>query len=128
MLVRNTQGLKAKLRARTQQQKQAVLAVMATSGERVLNTAAGLTAFDTGYMLSKLRLEPTRGGYNYAVGWRDEDFTGQSNPATGQPIDVFYPVFVVLGTRFMAGRDPLTPALRLERPTLNQELAQALSG
>ncbi len=128
VIARVTDGLDAKLRARTQDQKQRVLRVMQQSGERVLNTAASLTPFDTGFMLDKLRLERTREGYNYAIGWRAGDFIGQRNPATGRTIDAFYPVYVVYGTRRMAGRDPLTPALRTEEPQLKRALAAALGG
>jgi hypothetical protein len=123
---RVTAGLDAKLKARTNRQKQNVLSEMERSGNRVLETAASLTPFDTGFMLEKLRLERTRGGYNYAVGWRSSDFVGQQNPQTGRAITDFYPVYVVYGTRFMAGRDPLTPALRREEPTLRRGLKRAL--
>lgn len=127
MDARLTAGFEAKLAARTARQRERVLAVMQASGERAHDIAASLTPIDTGFMVSRLLLERIRDGFGYTFGWRAVDFIGQLNKATGRVIDVFYPRFIVFGTRFMAGRDPLTPALKAERPKLLAELRAALS-
>lgn len=128
MLVRNTDGLKAKLKARHREQKQAVLAVAEREGNETYAIAHSLANRDTGYMADHLRLTFTRGGFNWNVGFRAEDFVGQVNPVTGQEITAFYPVFVILGTRFYAGNDFLTAAMRSRREMIRQSYARAIAG
>ncbi len=128
MLVRNTDGLKAKIRARTREQKQRVREVAEREGDETYAIAFSLANRDTGYMADQLRLEFTRGGFNWAVGFRSEDFIGQVNPVTQQEITAFYPVFVILGTRFYAGNDFLTAALRGRRELIRQSYARAIRG
>ncbi len=113
MFVRNTDGLKAKLRARTARQKQRVLEASQDLGDEEHAEVVRLANRDTGYMASQTKLRFTRGGYNYLVGYFAEDFIGQTNPVTGQTILRFYPVDVIYGTRFYAGNDFLTAAHRL---------------
>ncbi len=90
--------------------------VMLASLERVRETAVPLTPIKTGRMRRLLRAQPT-GPLAYFVGWVAEDFR-----EVGQ-----FPYFlpVILGTRFHAGRDPLSPALEMERPRLARDLAAA---
>lgn len=92
--------------------------IMADSRERVREHGASLTPVRTGRMREHLRQTPTEGGLGYVVGWVKEDFTAVAQP--------FYPALVVLGTRHMAGRDPITPALEAERPVLLRAFAAGL--
>ncbi len=127
MLVRSTTGLEASMRARTARQRQRVKAATARSLDRVFTRAQESTPRDTHYMALHMRAELIREGYDFAVGFRSSDFVGQTNPATGQVITAFYPVFVIKGTRFMAGRDFLSAALRAERMNIRRGYARALS-
>jgi hypothetical protein len=90
---------------------------MRLSQARVRETAVPLTPIKTGRMREQLRAEPTDGGFGYFVGWLAEDFRAVAQP--------FYPLPVVLGTRHMAGRDPITPALELDRAQLTRGLGAA---
>ncbi len=126
MFARVTEGLVAKLAARTRRQKQAVLAVSQREAEATHSLAQSLANRDTGYMASQLRLEFTRGGFNWVIGFRAEDFIGQTNPVTGLLILRFYPVDVIHGTRFYAGNDFLTAAHRLRRLARLQAYRRAL--
>jgi hypothetical protein len=126
MLVRNTDGLKAKLRTRTERKKARIRQTTAEEGQAVLEIADELCNVDTGYMRSQLKLKITRDGYNFAVGFWAEDFVGKVNPATGKVIQVFYPPFPILGTRFMAGFDFLSAALRIRKSALREGYRAAL--
>ncbi|MBA2672021.1 MAG: hypothetical protein H0U67_16755 [Gemmatimonadetes bacterium] len=128
MLARNTSGLRAKLEARTARQKARQLKAAQDAGEEEHAVVVSLANRDTGYMASRTRLEFTRGGYNYAVGYRAEDFIGQTNPVTGRPITSFYPVYVIQGTRRYAGNDFLSAARRIMRPRVLRRYSDALSG
>jgi hypothetical protein len=90
---------------------------MQASQERVRDHAATLTPVRTGRMRELLRGQPTDGGLGYVVGWVAEDFRAVAQP--------FYPLHVVMGTRFMAGRDPITPALEADRAQLTRGLQAA---
>lgn len=126
--VRNLAGVIARRQARSGEQRKQIKAEIARSSVRVLAFAQTLTPVDTSFMVRHLRREITQDGFTYAVGWHAEDFIGAINPVTLRPILSFYPTFVVFGTRHMAGRDPLTPALERERPVLRRNLAAILSG
>lgn len=90
---------------------------MRASQARVRDTAVPLTPVRTGRMREQLRAEPADGGLGYFVGWLAEDFRAVAQP--------FYPLPVVTGTRFMAGRDPITPALEADRAQLTRGLGDA---
>lgn len=126
--LRNTDGLKARMLARTTAQRQAIRAEMGRSSVRVFAEAQSLTPRDTGFMQAKLRRNLTRNGFNYVVGWYAADFIGAINPRTLRPITYFYPLAVVYGSRFMGGRDPLTPALEKERPIMRANIVAILEG
>lgn len=128
VLVRNTAGIKAAIRSRTARQRQRVLEATQQGAEQVTEQARALCPVDTGFMVDRLRTEIGGDGDRFAVGFRAEDFVGQVNPATGKEITAFYPVFVVFGTRFMAGNDFLTAALRAEQATIRQGYTRALNG
>jgi hypothetical protein len=119
--------LEGRLQRRTARQRRNVLAVTVESGQRVEQQVQDTVARDTSYMADHTRLEITHEGNGYRVGWRAPDFVGKTNPVSGRRITSFYPRFVVFGTRFMAGRDPLTPALEAERPRYRRSVARALS-
>ena len=130
LLSRMTSGLEAKLKARTAKQKAAVKATTQVLGHEEHSVVVGLANRDTGYMANQTRLEVTREGYNYAVGYRAEDFVGRTNTEVNPPrvITQFYPVFVVQGTRHYAGNDFLSAARRVMRPRIRTAYARALSG
>lgn len=117
----------AQLRARTARQRANAMAATQHSAERAFVLVQELTPRDTNYMADHTRLETTHEGLGYRIGWRARDFVGQTNPVTGRRMTTFYPRWVVYGTRHMAGRDPLTPALQAERPNYRKGMVRALS-
>jgi len=123
---RNLDGLKAKARARTARQRQAVLEAQVLNAEDDHNVSAALCNFLTGYMLSKLRLKFTRGGYNYFLGFDASDFIGKTNPVTGEKITFFYPVVVVEGSVNYAGNDFFAAAHFINRVTKTARLRAAV--
>ncbi len=125
--VRNVEGLTAFLKARDARQRARVRAVTERGLDRVFHMAQSLCPRDTHYMALHMLGETTRNGTNFFVGWKKDRFVGEVNEATGEVVTEFYPPFVVFGTRFMAGRDPLTPALQAERANLRRGYARALS-
>lgn len=114
----------------------AVIDEMGKSKERVYATAyANTPVGKTGNMQRKLRRESSEDGLGYFVGWAASDFPAGKGVQTkmytytwpGGTINIpspFYPGFVIFGTRFRAGRDPVTPALLEERPTLLANLTR----
>lgn len=122
--VRNTDGLRAALQAKDRRVKDAVLDIVAESADRAFNIAQDLCPRDTGFMADKMRLEFTREGYNYAIGWHAADFLGETRRGA-LPVP-FYPPYVVFGTSEQAGRDPLTPAIEEERPRALAAMRRAL--
>lgn len=128
MVVRNTDGLKAKLKAKGQAAKERLLEASREMADEVLKTAEARCPQDTGYMAQHLVVAFTRGGFNWTVGFRRGDFVGRTNPVTGKTITAFYPVFVIRGTRFMAGNDFLSAALRSKRRQIRAAYAKALRG
>lgn len=119
VLVRNTEGLKAKLRARTVKQKQRILTASGKEAEATFDLAQALCPRDTEWMATHMHLEYTRGGYNWWIGFLRGDFVGQTNNLANPPfiITAFYPKFVIEGTesRFRPGNDFLRAALELRR-------------
>jgi len=115
MTVRNLDGLKARVLARTRRQKQAVRAFTETDLGETFDLAQALCNRDTGYAASKMFAQLTRGGYNWVIGFLRTDFVGQVNTLASPPrlITEFYIKFVLEGTRFMAGNDFLATSFRL---------------
>jgi hypothetical protein len=126
--VRNLAGVEAGIRARNPAQRAAIRAVTARGLERALHSAQDLCPRDSGYMALHMRAELTHEGFGFRLGWHRDDFVGQINTLVepNRLITDFYPVFVVFGTRHMQGRDPISPALRAERPNLLRGYARAL--
>jgi hypothetical protein len=77
-----------------------------------------LCAVDTGFMRDHLDVETDNAMQVFEIGWRAEDFF-----AAGLQ---FYPMFVVLGTRLMPARDPLTPAYAQTKPLYESRNADAI--
>lgn len=127
MQVRNSEGVLAKLRARSKRQFEAVKAATADGLDLVFNSVLADVNRLTGYMASQTTPKLTNDGFGFSVGWYAEDFIGQTNPVTGQTITSFYPEFVIRGTRFMAGNDVLTAALREHRERIRRGYRRALS-
>lgn len=125
-MLRNVDGVKSRALARTQSQRQQIKAEMVRSSVRVFAGVQALTPVDTGFMRRQLRRTLTRNGFNYAIGWYASDFLGVLNPVSQRVITFFYPIPIVYGSKRMAGRDPLTPALREERPILSANIAAIL--
>ncbi len=126
MLVRNTAGYAAKLRARTRAQKQRLLAANQQAGELVLERSIALSPVDTAFMQDHIGLEFTREGYNFAVGCKAGDFLGATNPVDGREITTFYPPLVHNGTRLMAGRPWLKTALQQTKPEIRRLYKNAM--
>lgn len=126
MFVRNLDGLKAKLRATTTAKKQRLREAVVSEADKTLVATLDACPVDSGFMRANVRLEFTREGYNWAIGFRAEDFIGQENPK-GVTITAFYPVFVIKGTRHMAGNDFLTAVLHLRKAQIRARYARALA-
>lgn len=127
MLVRNLDGLKARRRSKTARQKAALRQAVEEQGAATLAVAEDLCPIDTGFMIERLRLTFTRNGLNWNIGFRAEDFLGVVNPVTDRVVTAFYPVFVLGGTRHMAGNDFLTAALRLRSARIRAAYRKALT-
>lgn len=128
VLLRNVEGLKAKIRARTQRQRARLKAAATANMEDERELARVLCPKDTEWMVEHIRAEPTREGFNYFVGFFAADFVGQMNTNVTPPrlITVFYPDFVVRGTRFQAGNDFLREVRRIMRPVIRERNRNAL--
>jgi hypothetical protein len=128
MVLRNTDGVKARLRARTKRQKDAVLKASADNMRDDRNLARDLCPKDTTYMVRHLRAEPTREGFNYFIGFLRGDFVGQENTLVDphRLITEFYPEFVIRGTRFQAGNDFLAEVRRVNQATRRARYKAAL--
>lgn len=77
-----------------------------------------LCAFKTGFMRDNLDVYVSDGRRRFEIGWRADPFFQAGFP--------FYPMFVVLGTRFQEPRDPLTPAYAQTKPIYEQRVAAAI--
>jgi hypothetical protein len=124
--VRNVDGAKARVRATTQRKKQNLLRQSVKEAEATFDLAQALCPRDTEYMANHMRLDFTREGFNWVIGFRREDFVGQTNPVTGLTITDFYPLFVVEGTRFQAGNDFLRAAMKLRAAQIRAAYREAL--
>jgi hypothetical protein len=77
-----------------------------------------LCAFKTGFMRDHLDVYVSENMRRFEIGWKAADFFDAGFP--------FYPAFVVLGTRFQAPRDPLTPAYAETKPLYESRVAAAI--
>lgn len=59
----------------------------------------------THYMALHMLLEFKDEGLGYFIGWAHNKFVGEVNPVTNEVVTTFYPIFVINGTRFMAGNN-----------------------
>jgi hypothetical protein len=78
-----------------------------------------LCPVDTGFMRDHIEVITDDSMQVFEIGWRAEPFF-----AAGLQ---FYPMFVVLGTRFMPARDPLTPAYAQTKPEYEVRNAAAIN-
>ena len=125
--VTNTAGVIATLKQYERDALVRVQQVMVESAEEAFNIAAALCAFRTGFMLSNLKLVFSQRGLAYSIGWFQADFLGKVYPdGRGTIIRVFYPKFVVNGTRHQAPQDNLTPAAEAVRIKTVQRVQMAL--
>jgi hypothetical protein len=81
---------------------------MQVMGAETYEIAYALTPKDTWFMADHLRLDFSPNYQVFELGWSADDFFDADLP--------FYPPYVVFGTRFMAGQDPLTPAHEMTKP------------
>jgi hypothetical protein len=128
LLSRMTQGLPAKLAARTARQKERVKATTPVLLQEEFSIAQSLINRDTEFSANNMIAEVTREGYNYALGFRRDQFVGKTNPVTGKVVTEFYIRYVHDGTRYYAGNPFLATARRLMRPRIRAAYARALSG
>jgi hypothetical protein len=126
--VANREGVKASLRQYGPAAIARVQTVMQAQALETLNVAAAECSFDTGYMLSKLRLVMSENLLGFIIGWLRSDFNGQVNPVNQRVIRFFYPAPVVLGRLGHAGNDNLTAALEATRADTRRLVAAALVG
>ena len=115
---KNTRAIVANFYAADQRAQRAIRRVVKASGVRLHEDARSRTPVDTGFMRSQLRLRYSDGGLVYNVGWDEADFT-----AAGL---VFYPVYVIFGSRGRPANDPLFPARDAEAPRFDADLRTAL--
>jgi len=73
---------------------------------------------DTGFMRDHIDVIVSDNLQTFEIGWKAEDFFGAGL--------VFYPMFVVLGTRHTAPRDPLTPAYLQSKPIYEDRVRAAI--
>lgn len=125
--VANTQGLRANLRQYGREARRRAVAAQKVNAAETFNIAAALCAFRTGFMLSKMRVEFSPSGLAWSLGWFAGDFIGKTNPADGTIIRVFYPRYVVGGTRRQVAQDNITPALELTRAPNLARITAALA-
>lgn len=77
-----------------------------------------LCPVDTGFMRDHIRVETDESLQSFEIGWRADDFFEEGL--------AFYPMFVVLGTRFVPPRDPLTPAYERTKPRFAEKVREAI--
>jgi HK97 gp10 family phage protein len=128
MSTRNFEAVKSNLRQYDQRARAAARRVVAESMDRTFITAQALCPRATGYMADNMRADLSPDGLAYQVGFREGDFVGQTNPATGQVITAFYPLYQEFGTSKMAAQPCIFPARDQERPRFRRELRAALRG
>lgn len=75
-----------------------------------------LCPVDTGFMRDHIEVVTSENNQTWEIGWRAEDFFEEGLP--------FYPMFVVLGTRYLPPRDPLTPAHERMKPRYEQRMRE----
>lgn len=129
LVTRNTQGIKAKLKAHNRTQRDRIRTATFENGKDEQKLVAELAPKDTSWMADHTDLQFTRRNYNYVVGYFAKDFVGQLNDHFSPPfvITSFYPVYVVFGTSRMAGRNFLAAAHRLLRRRITQRYYRALN-
>ena len=127
MVIRNPEGLRAKVQARTARQKVRVRQATATLKQEETELVESFTPKRTRYMVNHLVSRFTQDGYNYFVGWLRGEFVGEENPVTKQVVSRFYAVDVIHGTRFRAGNDVLAKARAIMRPRIRELYRRALS-
>lgn len=74
--------------------------------------AYALCPVDTGFMRDHIVVVTSANNQIFEIGWRAADFFEAGFD--------FYPMYVVLGTRHMPPRDPLTPAHEQVKPRYEQ--------
>jgi tricorn protease-like protein len=89
---------------------------MLDCAEETRDLAYAFCPVQYGFMREHIRVVTSQNNQVFEIGWRAEDFY-----AAGFD---FYPMFVVLGTRHMAPRDPLTPAHEITKPRYAERSAQ----
>lgn len=73
---------------------------------------------DTGFMRDHIDVIVSENHQTFEIGWKAEDFFEAGL--------AFYPMYVVLGTRFLAPRDPLTPAYMASKPLYEERVSAAI--
>lgn len=80
--------------------------------------AFDLCPVDTGFMREHIDVIMSDGDRTFEIGWQAQDFFDAGLE--------FYPMFVVLGTRYMAPRDPLTPAYAMTKGLYEERITAAI--
>lgn len=115
----NLSGIAARFQAGEKAVTRNVRRVVRKTGEAAYSTAYADAPKDTTFMANALRLDFTKDGLAYELGFKESDFERAGLP--------FYPVYVIFGTRFMPARDFLFPANKEARREFRADLRAALT-
>lgn len=103
--LRNTDGVQRGIQRKARRVREAWAGVTVLNAEDEFNLMQATCPRLTHYMALHMLLEFKDEGLGYFIGWVRRKFVGEVNPVTGEVVKVFYPVFVINGTRFMAGNN-----------------------
>lgn len=115
---RNLEGQVARFNAVVPRAVAAARKVVRETGEAAFADVWQDVPVDTGYMRDTLRLLFASDGLAYELGWQEVDYLPYGL--------AFYPVYVIFGTQYMAGRDVLFPNHRAAKAEFRPKLHDAL--
>jgi hypothetical protein len=116
---RNQQRVVHQLRAFAPKVRKVIRDTVGEYAAREYQLAYDLCPKDTFFMADHLRIEFSRGGFAYELGWRERDFT-----AAGRE---FYPIFQEFGYRhWRSGRFIQNPSLFPARNATRPKVLRAL--
>lgn len=115
---KGAEALEANFRNLDRRADRALDATVRRFAKKLYDTTYKRTPVDTKFMQDHLRLIQTR--RTFEVGWDASDFF--------DALKVFYPEFVEFGTRYMAGRFPLTSSVADVMPEYYAEIRNVIRG
>lgn len=111
-------ALEANLRGRASGVRRAVQQLNRRRGPSLYRRLYDATPKRTHFMANALRYEPSPNDFTYRIGWSARDFEAAGKAP--------YFLYVLFGTRFMAGNDFVSPIFDEERREYRRELREAL--